>query len=211
MSFNGEFSKTPLGVDGTQTVDYSFDIHEYHEDMIVTVTLSRLEPVSGSGLTETSTPGVYTYKPTTAGRQTIKLQTTSTEEGTCSVTLDTDEAYGYMPETDSILKVDVLTATINSTVAGSLSNVTNGTSGTQTASVTITTGGETWTVTGSVTRGGTSGNRTYSFSISNWRIEYDDPNQTVNISLVYRNYTYTGTFTLQQLIDGDISGLTLSR
>ena len=191
MSFNGEFSKTSLGVDGTQTVDYSFDIHEYHEDMIVTVTLSRLEPASGSGLTGTSTP--------------------STEEGTCSVTLDTDEAYGYMPETDSILQVDVLTVTINSTVAGSLSNVTNGTSGTQTASVTITTGGETWTVTGSVTRGGTSGNRTYSFSISNWRIEYDDPNQTVNISLVYRNYTYTGTCTLQQLIDGDISGLTLSR
>ena len=77
--------------------------------MIVTVTLSRLEPASGSVLTATSTPGVYTYKPTAAGRQTITLQTTSTEEGTCSVTLDTDEAYGYMPETSEINQVDAIT------------------------------------------------------------------------------------------------------
>lgn len=105
MSFNGEFSKTSLSTDEIETVDYSFDIHEYIPGMTVTVTLDRLEPIaSGSGLTATTTPGVYTYTVpvNSTGSQTIHLQTTETEEGTCSVTIDTDESYGYIPETDTI-------------------------------------------------------------------------------------------------------------
>lgn len=104
-SFNGEFSKTSLSTDEIETVDYTFDIHEYIPGMTVTVTLDRLEPIaSGSGLTATTTPGVYTYTVpvNSTGSQTIHLQTTETEEGTCSVTIDTDESYGYMPETDTI-------------------------------------------------------------------------------------------------------------
>lgn len=123
LSFNGEFSKSSLGADDIETVDYSFDIHEYVEGMTVTVTLDRLAPIaSGSGLTATSIDGVYTFTPTAAGRQTVYLQTTETAEGTCSVTIDTDESYGYMAETDEIQQVDaIIFSGTNKTVTLSVS------------------------------------------------------------------------------------------
>lgn len=106
-SFNGEFTKTSLGITGTQTVDYKFDIHApLPSDMTVTVTLDRLIPIaSGSGLTPTGVDGVYTYSPSQAGRQTIHLQALSNEEGTCSVTLTTADEYGYADEKDAIEQV----------------------------------------------------------------------------------------------------------
>lgn len=104
-SFNGRFTKETLGTNGVQTVDYKFDIEAPVPDgMTVTVTLSRLAPIaSGSGLTSTGTPGVYTYTPTSAGgEQTIHLQTVSNEEGTCAVSLTTADEYNYADENDTI-------------------------------------------------------------------------------------------------------------
>lgn len=104
-SFNGRFTKETLGTNGIQTVDYKFDIKAPVPDgMTVTVTLSRLAPIaSGSGLTPTGTPGVYTYTPTSAGgEQTIHLQTVSNEEGTCAVSLTTADEYNYADENDTI-------------------------------------------------------------------------------------------------------------
>lgn len=104
-SFNGRFTKETLGTNGVQTVDYKFDIKAPVPDgMTVTVTLSRLAPIaSGSGLTPTGTPGVYTYTPTSAGgEQTIHLQTVSNEEGTCAVSLTTADEYNYVDENDTI-------------------------------------------------------------------------------------------------------------
>ena len=109
-SFNGEFTKKSLGITGTQTVDYQFDIHAPRpSDMTVTVTLDRLVPIaSGSGLTPTGVDGVYTYSPSQAGRQTIHLQASSNEEGTCSVSLTTADEYGYADEKDYIEQVSSL-------------------------------------------------------------------------------------------------------
>lgn len=104
-SFNGRFTKETLGTNGVQTVDYKFDIKAPVPDgMTVTVTLSRLAPIAtGSGLTPTGTPGVYTYTPTSAGgEQTIYLQTVSNEEGTCAVSLTTADEYNYADENDTI-------------------------------------------------------------------------------------------------------------
>ena len=116
-SFNGEFTKTSLGITGTQTVDYEFDIHApLPSGMTVTVTLDRLAPIAnGSGLTPTGVEGVYTYVPTQAGRQTIHLQASSNEEGTCSVTLTTADEFVYADEKDDIEQLGMINLT-NKTV-----------------------------------------------------------------------------------------------
>lgn len=217
-SFNGEFTKGTIGTTGTQTVDYEFDIHApLPSGMIVTVTLDRLAPIaSGSGLAPTGVDGVYTYSPTQAGRQTIHLQASSNEEGTCSVSLTTADEYGYADETDYIEQVGVRSYTVNRSIAGTLSGtVTNYQNNNRGFSVTITTGNDTITATGNITRGGNRPNYTYSytFTINEWEIEYSDPKQIVNVRLRYRtnsNNYYSGTCTVQDLIDGNITGLVLT-
>lgn len=217
-SFNGEFTKGTIGTTGTQTVDYEFDIHAPRPSgMTVTVTLDRLVPIaSGSGLTPTGVDGVYTYSPSQAGRQTIHLQASSNEEGTCSVSLTTADEYGYADETDAIEQVGVRSYTVNRSIAGTLSGtVTDYQNTNRGFSVTITTGNNTTTATGNITRGGTRPNYTYSytFTINEWEIEYSDPKQIVNVRLRYRtnsNNYYSGTCTVQDLIDGNITGLVLT-
>lgn len=217
-SFNGEFAKKSLGITGTQTVDYQFDIHApLPSGMTVTVTLDRLVPIaSGSGLTPTGVEGVYTYVPTQAGRQTIHLQASSNEEGTCSVSLTTADEFGYADEKDVIEQVGVRSYTVNRSIAGTLSGtVTDYQNNQRRFSVTITTGNDTIDATGNITRGG---NRpytySYTFTINEWEIEYSDPKQIVNVRLRYRensNNYYSGTCTVQDLIDGNITGLVLTR
>ena len=216
--FNGEFTKGTIGTTGTQTVDYEFDIHApLPSGMTVTVTLDRLAPIaSGSGLAPTGVDGVYTYSPSQAGRQTIHLQASSNEEGTCSVSLTTADEYGYADETDAIEQVGVRSYTVNRSIAGTLSGtVTNYQNNNRGFSVTITTGNDTITATGNITRGGNRPNYTYSytFTINQWEIEYSDPKQIVNVRLRYRtnsdNY-YSGTCTVQDLIEGNITGLVLT-
>ena len=217
-SFNGEFTKGTIGTTGTQTVDYEFDIHApLPSGMTVTVTLDRLAPIaSGSGLAPTGVDGVYTYSPSQAGRQTIHLQASSNEEGTCSVSLTTADEYGYADETDYIEQVGVRSYTVNRSIAGTLSGtVTNYQNNNRGFSVTITTGNDTITATGNITRGGNRPNYTYSytFTINEWEIEYSDPKQIVNVRLRYRtnsNNYYSGTCTVQDLIDGNITGLVLT-
>lgn len=218
-SFNGEFAKKSLGITGTQTVDYQFDIHApLPSGMTVTVTLDRLAPIAnGSGLTPTGVEGVYTYVPTQAGRQTIHLQASSNEEGACSVTLTTADEFGYADEMDVIEQVGVRSYTVNRSIAGTLSGtVTDYQNNNKGFSVTITTGNDTITATGNITRGGNRPNYTYSytFTINEWEIEYSDPKQIVNVRLRYRtnsNNYYSGTCTVQDLIDGNITGLVLTR
>ena len=216
-SFNGEFTKTSLGITGTQTVDYQFDIHApLPSGMTVTVTLDRLAPIAnGSGLTPTGVDGVYTYVPTQAGRQTIHLQASSNEEGTCSVSLTTADEYGYADETDTIEQVGVRSYTVNRSIAGTLSGTVDYQNNNSGFSVTITTGNDTITATGNITRGGYRPNYTYSytFTINEWEIEYSDPKQIVNVRLRYRtnsNNYYSSTCTVQDLIEGNITGLVLT-
>ena len=46
---------------------------------------------------------------------------------------------------------------------------------------------------------------TYTITINNWTVTYEDPNQPVNISLEYSDATYKGTCTIQDLIDRNIT------
>jgi hypothetical protein len=115
-AFNGSFGKTSVGISGTETVDYSFDIYEpLADDMTVTVTLDRLSPASGSGLQPTSVAGVYTYTPASAGRQTIRLIADATQAGTCSVSISAADEYNYVDETDTIEQTNVITISIAET------------------------------------------------------------------------------------------------
>ena len=118
-AFNGSFSKTSVGISGTETVDYSFDIYEpLADDMTVTVTLDRLSPAaSGSGLQPTSVAGVYTYTPASAGRQTIHLIANATQAGTCSVSISAADEYNYVDETDTIEQTNVVTISFAETAA----------------------------------------------------------------------------------------------
>lgn len=206
MSFNGEFSKTSLSTDEKETVDYSFDIHEYIPGMTVTVTLDRLEPIaSGSGLTETTTPGVYTYTVpvNSTGSQTIHLQTTETEEGACSVTIDTDESYGYMPETDTITQVGLINTTIDRLIVSFTYTGYNRPSNTNVntnMSISISEG-EIDTNSKDTTRDG----NTFTTTISN--VVISNTKQTSNITISYsradywQTYTYSQTVTVQDLIE----------
>lgn len=205
-SFNGEFSKTSLSTDEIETVDYSFDIHEYIPGMTVTVTLDRLEPIaSGSGLTATTTPGVYTYTVpvNSTGSQTIHLQTTETEEGTCSVTIDTDESYGYMPETDTITQVGLINTTIDRlivsfTYTGNNRPNTNNVNSNMSISISE---GEIDTNSKNTTRDG----NTFTTTIRN--VVISNTKQTANITISYsrtenwQTYTYSQTVTVQDLIE----------
>ena len=48
-------------------------------------------------------------------------------------------------------------------------------------------------------------------NIDKWTVTYGDTSQIINISLVYSNATYVGTCTVQQLMNGDVAGVVLTK
>lgn len=222
--FGGSFSAESLGVTAGEKVNYTFSIPAYTPGMTVRVTLNGLEPSDDEDalVSVAGEEGVYTFKPSSAADYTLSLQTVNAEEGTCSVTMEADEYY-YRTETMQIQQVDTKTYTVTRSIAGTLSGTVDYSSSSQ-FSVTISTGGYETKATGRITRsggnssggpgggpgGGSNYTYSYTFSISNWTIQYTDPTQIVTVSLTYRNNTYTGTCTVQDLIDGNITGLVLT-
>jgi hypothetical protein len=68
-------------------------------------------------LQPTSAAGVYTYTPSAAGRQTIRLIADATQAGTCSVSLSAADEYNYVDETDTIEQTNVVTISFAETAA----------------------------------------------------------------------------------------------
>ena len=109
-SLNGKFSKGSLGVTNNETVDYSFDVASVDKNPVFTITLNRLMPTAvGNGLEATNQEGVYTYTPTKAGTQTIHLKTTETSEGKCTISITSDESFGYSDIMDEIYQTASIT------------------------------------------------------------------------------------------------------
>ena len=107
------------------------------------------------------------------------------------------------------------TATINKTFsAGTLGDVSGGSSSSVTCAVTITLDDNYKTSsTSTVTRSGFIW-YTYSYSsfqISNWTIEYTDTNQQVTITLRYNQNDYVGTCTVQDLLNSGNLNVNLTR
>lgn len=205
-SFNGRFTKETLGTNGIQTVDYKFDIKAPVPDgMTVTVTLSRLAPIaSGSGLTPTGTPGVYTYTPTSAGgEQTIHLQTVSNEEGTCAVSLTTADEYNYADENDTIDQLGPVNITGKTVI---LEFVLDHSQTTRYSVVTSVTADDNTTniqFNSSFTRTDRDPSD-YVVTISNLNIADAMPTTDITFQCVltrYNTYTYSITLTAKELYD----------
>ena len=187
----------------------NFTLSDYQDGMTVNVSLDGLLPADGT-LTEASTRAAvsYVYTPSAAGKQTIRLKTTSGAK-TCSAALS---AYGFDNAEGKLEQSDIKTAQINCLIEGSLSGDVSYKKN-DTYSVTITIGDISTTVSGNkITQSGRQYN--YSFNISRWTITYSQPTDVVNIRMRYNsnsmNY-YSGTCTVQDLIDGNITGLVLTR
>ena len=84
------FSKSGLGVDANETVDFSFTLSDYEPGMTVVVALDGLVPADDTELVTAATRAVtnYIFSPTSANC-TIHLKTTAGAK-TCSVQLKAD-------------------------------------------------------------------------------------------------------------------------
>lgn len=208
FTYNGQ-NVTNIPTTGGEEVTFNFNLSDWEEGMAVNVTLDGLKSNDAS-LDEPATRAIvsYVYYPQAAGSHSIKLESTAGAK-TCKVSLSAD---GFTDAEGTLTQSDIKTTQINCSIAGRLSGDVNYKKN-DTYSVTITIGDISTTVTGNkITRSG--GQYNYSFNISRWTITYSEPTDVVNIRMRYnsnsRNY-YSGTCTVQDLIDGNITGLVLTR
>ena len=213
--FDGRWSGSLTETAGDD-VAYIFTIPAdgYYDGMVVTVKLDGLQFASTpSSQWKDKGNGVYEYRPTAAGNVTMNLVST---EGGKKKDYVTISAPGFNTLYAEVEQSDIKNYTVNRTIAGTLSGTVSYSSSSRQFSVTITTGGVSTSANGNITRSGSSNNYrySYSFTITNWNISYSDPNQEVTIRLRYRtnsNNYYSATCTVQDLMDGNISGLVLNR
>lgn len=219
LSFTqGNQTVTELSSTASQDVTLNFNMSDYENGMTVNVALDGFTPADGTLTTAATRAAVSytTYEPKSAGAHSIKLKTVAgaTE---CKVTLSVNgidnEDWQFGEAT--LYQRSVQKYTVNRTISGSLSgNVSYKKN--DTYSVRVTTGDFSKTITGNKITESGFGTKTYtySFSLSQWNIEYTDPSQEVKIRMHYndksQNY-YSGTCTVQDLIDGNISNLVLKK
>lgn len=226
LKFNGSFDQEgPLAPAAHTPVNYTFNVPYAVEE--ITVTMTGLEPVSSGAVTVEAastkaagvpeltggTNGVYKLKPNGyKGQVTLALQTSNTSSvsgmHTRSIALS-DGGLHYVDDSDEIKQGKQVANIKNRTIKGTLSGTVNYKENNKSFSVTIVSGSSTTTSSGNITK---SGNKySYSFTFSS-EIEYTDPSQKVSITLTYRNVTYkSDNCTVQQLIDGNIENLVLTR
>lgn len=219
---NISLSPTTLGASAGEEVTLKFNIDgdNYYDGMTVNIEMDGLAPVANSVLSPvTRATAEYKYNPTRSGTQTIKLVTTesTTTSKTCSIHL---KAEGF--EDSGIINVvqsNTQTTTIDKkTIAGSLSGVSSGwndnPNSAKDCTMTLSTDHtNSVTVKCDVTRNG-PWNYNWTFKTKNidkWTVTYGDTSQIINISLVYSNATYVGTCTVQQLMNGDVAGVVLTK
>lgn len=199
--FGGSFSLESLAVTAGEEVDYEFSIPAYTSGMTVRVTLNGLEPADGEGplVPVAGEEGVYTFTPASAGEYTLQLQKVNAEEGTCSVTMEAEEYY-YRTETSLIQQVDTINETISSLVITFYWNHRNSPEPREvTPNVSISDGSITRTGI-SRDRSGKSEDYTYTITMTGVTISDALPTSTVTISYSSRDYTYSKTLTVQELI-----------
>jgi hypothetical protein len=209
-NFTGSWNKNSLGATAGEPVDYTLTIPQsgYYAGMVVTVKFDGLDFANGEptdGKWTDKGNGVYEYRPSSAGNTTLNLKSMVSGERVDKVSFSAD---GFKQHEPTIEQLDALTATINSTISGEIDGFSDW-SGNQTQfTATISTNGaESYTATGNITRDGFIMWYTYKYSLTirNWNVRYTDDTQSVTITLVHRGNTYTGTCTLRQLINGNVS------
>ena len=210
-SLNGEFRKGSLGVSNNETVDYTFNVASIDNNPVFTITLGRLIPTTtGNGLAATDVAGVYTYTPQNAGVQTIHLKATEAAEGECSITITSDDSFGYADESDTIYQTASITIAAGKLITniarkdgfadgGTISIYTN-------SNYTGTSVGYSYTRT---TNGAYSNGRaTNTKEISLTGVKDND---TLYIRYVNGTRTYTGSFVLSDARDNNGATITLTQ
>ena len=195
---------------GGEDVTFNFNLSDWEDGMAVNVVLDGLESADGSLETPATRAVSYVYYPQASGYHSIKLKSTSGAK-TCKVTLSAD---GFDSAVKELEQSDIKTVQINCSISGRLSGDVSYKKN-DTYSVTVTVGDSSTTVTGNNNKITQSGRQyTYSFNLSLWTITYSQPTDVVTIRMRYNstssNY-YSTTCTVQDLIDGNITGLVLTR
>ncbi len=220
--FGAYFDGNPPSINANTDVKVKFNIpaEAFINGMIVNVTLDGFVPNTNDNKLKDAGNGTYTYTVTQSGEQEFRVQASGKDARTCYVKLESI-SNKFITETIDVEQSKGYTNTINGrTISGSLSGVTynwNAPGTNNNCAITLSTDNRTiYSGVCAVTRSqsGNNWNPTYRWSytmtLNNWTVEYEDPSQTVDISLVYSNATYKGTCTVQDLIDGDITNKVLT-
>ena len=194
-----------------EDVTFSFEMSDYEIGMPVTV------EYEGLVLNENATRSTYTHTVEASGKQTIQFKTIPNSEE-CWVKLS---AEGFDTAEKELTQSDIQNGRIPRyrTISGTLEGVTNNPNGQNNRAFTISIDGNTSkTFQANITRTNIGTNRnpiyeyTYTVTInSNWDIEYTAPNQPVTITVTFQNNQYSGTCTVEQLINANVTGVELSR
>lgn len=217
--FTGEFNGLRNVTSSNRRFTFSFEIPEFvansgdNMDIYITAercTVSAASAGSYSAGKLTLTRAQYDALSNKSVTLTLDATDQAISSRSVSITLKSD---GYNDKQfDGKMRQ---TATINKTFsAGTLGDVSGGSSSSVTCAVTITLDDNYKTSsTSTVTRSGFIW-YTYSYSsfqISNWTIEYTDTNQQVTITLRYNQNDYVGTCTVQDLLNSGNLNVNLTR
>ena len=207
----GNQTVTTIATTENQDVTLNFTLSDYQDGMTVNVSLDGLLPADGT-LTEASTRAAvsYVYTPSAAGKQTIRLKTTSGAK-TCSAALS---AYGFDDASAELEQSDRKTGTIarNRTIQGTLSNVPNNTNAQNNCTATISIdGNDDFTATCNVKK--QNNTFTYTITITSSKTVTYAEGQEANIRLRFRNNSnnyYSGTCSVADLIAGNVRNIVLT-
>ena len=207
----GNQTVTTIATTENQDVTLNFTLSDYQAGMTVNVSLDGLLPADGT-LTEASTRAAvsYVYTPSAAGKQTIRLKTTSGAK-TCSASLS---AYGFDDASAELEQSDRKTGTIarNRTIQGTLSNVPNNTNAQNNCTATISIdGNDDFTATCNVKK--QNNTFTYTITITSSKTVTYAEGQEANIRLRFRNNSnnyYSGTCSVADLIAGNVRNIVLT-
>lgn len=204
----GNQTVTTIATTENQDVTLNFTLSDYQDGMTVNVSLDGLLPADGT-LTEASTRAAvsYVYTPSAAGKQTIRLKTTSGAK-TCSASLS---AYGFDDASAELEQSDRKTGTIarNRTIQGTLSNVPNNTNAQNNCTATISIdGNDDFTATCNVKK--QNNTFTYTITITSSKTVTYAEGQEANIRLRFRSNNYSGTCSVADLIAGNVRNIVLT-
>lgn len=199
---------------GGQDVTFNFNLSDWEQGMAVNVTLDGLESNDAS-LEDPATRAIvsYVYYPQAAGSHSIKLKSTAGAK-TCKVSLSAD---GFTDAEGTLTQSDIQNGRIprNRTISGTIENVPNSPNGQNNRDFIISIDGNTSkTFKANITRTGRYPNYEYTYTVTinaNWDIQYTDLNQLVTVTVTFQNNQYSGTCTVEQIINGNITGMELSR
>ena len=203
---------TNIPTTGDEDVTLNFNLSDWEEDMVVNVTLDGLE-AADARLEDPATRAAvsYVYRPTASGNQSIRLKSTAGAK-ICKVSLTAD-GFDSVINTE-LTQSDIKTAKINCSISGTLSGDISYKKNDQ-YSVTITVGDAEKTISGEkITENKNAKSYSYSFDISDWTIQYSHSTDVVTIRMNYKsgsNNYYSNTCTVQDLINGNITGFVLTK